>query len=198
MKIMMPRNSRVSEYPIDPLFLNRWSPRAMSGARLSQEDLMTLFEAARWAPSSSNEQPWRFLYAHRESPSWPLFFDLLNPGNQVWCQNASMLVVVISHKVFERNGKPSRTHDFDAGSAWMSLALQGSLKGLVVHGMAGLDYDKARAVLGVPEDYDVEMMIAIGHPAPPETLPEKLQVNEKPNGRKKLNEIVFEGGWPKI
>ena len=190
-------NSRVPEYPIEPLFLNRWSPRAMSGAGVFQGELMALFEAARWAPSSSNEQPWRFLYAQRESPSWPLFFDLLDSGNQVWCKNASVLVVVVSHKVFERNGKPSRTHDFDAGSAWMSLALQASLKGLVAHGMAGLDYDKARKDLGVPEDYDVEMMTAIGHPAPPETLPDKLQAKEKPNGRKKLSEIVFEGGWPK-
>jgi nitroreductase len=183
---------RRPEYNIDRIFLNRWSPRAMSGEEISRDELMSLFEAARWAPSSYNSQPWRFLYAMRNTANWELFFNLMVEVNQAWAKNAAALIVVASKKTFD-NGKPSRTHSFSAGAAWENLALQGSLKGLVVHGMQGFDYDRARQVLNIPDDYEVEAMIAVGRPGKKENLPEKLQEREFPSTRKKVSEIAFEG-----
>ncbi|MEE8160301.1 MAG: nitroreductase family protein [Acidobacteriota bacterium] len=187
---------RKARRPIDPLFLNRWSPRAMSGEEVSEQDLMILFEAARWAPSSYNNQPWRFLYARRNTDNWDLFFTLLGEGNQVWTKEAAVLVVVLSKKTLDHNGKPARTHSFDAGAAWENLALQGSQKGLVIHGMQGFDYDRARQVLNVPDDHQVEAMIAIGRPGKKEDLPERLREREVPSGRKEVAEIAFEGQFP--
>jgi nitroreductase len=187
---------RQPEHPVDAIFPNRWSPRAMNGQPLARETLMTLFEAARWAPSSSNNQPWRFVYAVRDTEAWPRFFDLLVVANQVWCKNAAALVVIVSKTTFDHSGKPSLTHSFDAGSAWMSLALQGSLLGLVVHGLQGFDYGKAREILGLSEEFAVEAMCAVGNPAPAETLPETLREREKPSGRKKVEELAFEGRLP--
>ncbi|MGH7790937.1 MAG: nitroreductase family protein, partial [Thermodesulfobacteriota bacterium] len=116
---------RKPEFDVDEIFLNRWSPRAMSGEEISEAELMSLFEAAKWAPSSFNNQPWRFLYSRRDSENWGLFFNLLAEFNQAWAKNASALIVIISRKTFDHNGKPSRTHSFDTGAAWQNLALQG-------------------------------------------------------------------------
>lgn len=187
------QQNRKPEYPIDPIFLNRWSPRAMSGEELSDEELMPLFEAARWAPSSYNAQQRRFLYAKRNTPDWDLFFNLLLEGNKIWAKNAAVLVVVIARKTFEHNEKPSPTSVFDTGAAWENLALEGSLRDLVVHGMQGFDWDKARYNLAIPINYDVCAMIAIGKHGNKDDLPEKLQEMEKPNDRKPLHEIVIEG-----
>ena len=184
---------RKPEFDVDEIFLNRWSPRAMSGEEISEAELMSLFEAAKWAPSSFNNQPWRFLYTRRNSENWGLFFDLLAEFNQAWAKNASALIVIISRKTFDHNGKPSRTHSFDTGAAWQNLALQGALKGLAVHGMQGFDYDKAREVLNVSDDYAVEAMVAVGMPGKVEELPEKLREREFPSTRKRLAEIVFGG-----
>lgn len=184
---------RKPEYPIHKLFTDRWSPRAMSGEPITDEELMTLFEAARWAPSSYNNQPWRFIYAKRDTPHWDHLFDLMGEFNQSWTKNAAVLVVVISHKVFEYDGKPARTHSFDAGAAWENLALQGTLMGLVVHGMQGFDYDKAAKGLNIPDDYKVEAMIAIGRPGKKQDLSEELQKREEPSDRKPVSEFVFEG-----
>lgn len=183
---------RKPEYDVDRIFLNRGSPRAMSGEGISRDELMSLFEAARWAPSSFNNQPWRFLYVMRDTENWGLFFGLMSEGNQAWAKNASALITMVSKKTFD-NGKPSRTHSFDTGAAWENLALQGTLKGLVVHGMQGFDYDRAREVLNIPDDYEVEAMIAVGKPGKKENLPEKLQEREFPSNRKKVSEIAFEG-----
>jgi nitroreductase len=183
---------RKPEYEVDQIFLNRWSPRAMSGEGISRDELMSLFEAARWAPSSFNNQPWIFLYAMRDTENWGLFFNLMVEGNQAWAKNASVLITVVSKKTFE-NGKRSRTHSYDTGAAWENLALQGFLKGLLVHGMQGFDYDRAREVLNIPDDYEVESMIAVGKPGKKENLPEKLQEREFPSTRKKVSEIAFEG-----
>lgn len=184
---------RQPEYPIEQLFLNRWSPRAMSGEELSDAELMPLFEAAKWAPSSYNNQPWRFLYARRNTPHWAQFFDLMITGNQNWAKNAAVLVVIISKTTFDHDGNPSPTHTFDTGAAWANLALQATLRGLVTHGMQGFDYDKARQVLQVPADYTVEAMVAIGKPGNKDDLPERLRQREVPSGRKHLAEIVWEG-----
>ena len=186
-------NIRTPARAIQPIFVRRWSPRAMSGAPVSADDLATVFEAARWAPSTYNEQEWRFLYAHREGAHWQTFFDLLVEGNQAWCHRAGVLVVVVSHTVFARNGKPNRVHTFDAGAAWENLALQGCSMGLVVHGMMGFDYDRAKTALRVPDDYAVEAMIAIGHPGDPNDLPEALRKIETPSQRKPVEEISREG-----
>jgi nitroreductase len=184
-------------HDVSPLFINRWSPRAMTGEEIGREELMRLFEAARWAPSSMNNQPWRFLYAMRNTPHWDTFFGLLTPGNQSWCRNAAALVVVVSKTTFDFNNKPSRTNSYDAGAAWGYLALQGSMPGLVVHGMQGFDYDKAKEALRVGDEYQVEAMAAVGRPGQKEDLPLNLQEREFPSGRKKLEEIVFEGGFGK-
>ena len=183
---------RQSNHSIDRIFVDRWSPRAMSGEEVSNEELLTLFEAARWAPSSMNNQPWRVLYATRTSSHWPLFFDLLVDSNKVWCANAAALLVVISKTTFE-SGKPCRTHSYDSGAAWMSLALQGSLLGLVVHGMQGFDYDRARTVLNIPDEYQLEAMAAIGRPGRIDDLPEPLRLRETPNERRTLAQSICEG-----
>ncbi len=186
---------RQSDYPIQPLILNRWSPRAMSGGSLSDEELMPLFEAARWAPSSFNGQPWRFILAKRETEHWKPLFELLVEFNQSWVKNASALVLIISHKTFEHNGKPSQTHSFDTGAAWENLALEGSARGLVVHGMQGFDYEKAKTVCNIPDDFQVEAMAAIGKPGKKEDLPPEIQKKELPSERKPLSELVMEGKY---
>lgn len=177
---------------VNALFYERWSPRAMSGKVVTDDELMPLFEAARWAPSSYNEQPWRFLYARNGTAEWNIFFDLLVPFNQEWCKNGSVLVMILSKKISSR-GSVNSCHSFDTGAAWQNLALQGHSKGLVVHGMGGFDYEKARVVLNVPADFDVEAMCVIGKPADASVLSKDLQAYEKPSGRKGLKEIAAEG-----
>jgi nitroreductase len=186
---------RKPDHDIEPILFHRWSPRAMSGEQISEQKLMTLFEAARWAPSSYNAQPWRFLYARRGTANWDRFFDLMVEFNQSWTKHAAVLVVVISRKTFESNNQAAPTHSFDAGAAWQNLALQGSTMGLVVHGMQGFDYEKARAVLNVPEHFQVDAMIAVGKPGKREDLPEDLQEREQPSDRKPVAEIATEGGF---
>lgn len=186
-------NMRQADYQIDPVFLNRWSPRAMSGDEISQDELLSLFEAGRWAPSSYNNQPWRFIYARKNTPAWNLFLDFLVEQNRVWAKNAAALIVFISKTTFDYNGQPSITHTFDAGAAWENLALQGSINGLVVHGMQGFDYERAKKALEIPDGYTVEAMAAVGRPGKLEDLPDKLREKEFPSGRKKLSEIAFEG-----
>lgn len=190
-------NQRTTEFAIDEIFLKRWSPRAMSGEPIELNQLLKLFEAGRWAPSSYNGQPWRFIYALRDTPAWEKLFNLMVKFNQDWTKDAGALVVVVSKKTFEFNGKPVRTHSFDAGSAWMSIALQGSIDGLVVHGMEGFDYDRAKTELNISDDYTVEMMFAVGKPGKKENLPKEMQEREFPSDRKKLEELIFEGTFGK-
>lgn len=188
-------HARKPAFKTNLLILNRWSPRSMTGEELDEDTIMSLFEAARWAPSSYNNQPWRFIYAKRNTQYWDKLFELLVEPNKVWAKNASVLVVVISNKNFEHNGKFSITHQYDTGAAWENLALEASSRGLVAHGMQGFDYVKARESLGIPDDFDVMAMIAIGKHGPKENLPPNLQDKEYPNDRKPLNEIVMEGSF---
>jgi hypothetical protein len=153
---------------------------------------MKLFEAARWAPSSMNNQPWRILYALRGSEHWPAFFNLLVESNRVWCVNAAALVLFVS-KTTHESGDPCRTHSYNCGASWMSFALQGFMNGLVIHGMQGFDYDLARTSLGIPEEYQVEAMAAVGLPGSAEDLPVKLQERETPSDRRPLNKTVCTG-----
>jgi nitroreductase len=184
---------RHADHTIERFFIDRWSPRAMSGEEISEEELLTLFEASRWAPSSFNNQPWRVLYARRNTELWPLFLNLLVESNQVWAQHAAALLVFISKTTFDYNGKPAITHSYDTGAAWAYFALQGYLKGYVVHGMQGFSYDGARTALGIAEEFQVEAMAAVGRPGDKSTLPEALQEKEEPNDRKKVTDSVCEG-----
>jgi len=197
MRVSETVGSRKSTYPINPLILNRWSPRAMTGEDLDNEEIMPLFEAARWAPSSYNNQPWRFIYAKRNTEHWERMFSLLADGNKSWAKNSALLVVVISRKNFEFNEKPARTYQFDAGSAWENLALEAFSRGLVAHGMQGFDYDKARIDLVIPDDFEVMAMIAIGKKGTREGLPPELQEKEKLSDRKPLKDIIMEGFYRK-
>lgn len=184
---------RHAEHEIEPLLVERWSPRAMTGGAVSEEELMRLFEAARWAPSSYNGQPWRFVWARRGSEFWEAFLGLLVEFNRGWARHAGALIVVVSRTTHERNGKPARTHSFDTGAAWQNLALQGTAMELVVHAMEGFDYEAAADLLGVPDDHRVEAMVAVGRPGPVDELPEKLREQEVPSGRKPVGEIAMEG-----
>jgi nitroreductase len=184
------KQKRKSDYPIEPMLLYRSSPRAMTGESLSDEELFPLFEAARWAPSSFNAQPWRILYVKRGTPHWKKLFDLLIDFNKSWCVNAAVLGLYFSRTTFEHNNKPSHTHAFDAGASWENLCLEGCHRGLVVHGMEGFDY--ARARLLIPKDHEVHAMFAVGKKAPKSSLPPELQERETPSTRKKIAEFVFE------
>jgi nitroreductase len=194
-------SSRHADHPVDPLFLERWSPRAFDGSDLPREDLLTIFEAARWAPSAFNSQPWRFLYARRGDSNWERFLGLLIPWNQSWAHTASVLVYILSDRLpmtDRKTGEPatSHTHSFDAGAAWVSLALQATRMGYFAHGMSGVDFDRARTELAVPERYRIEAAAVIGRLGDPATLPEKLAAREVPSGRNPVDDIAFAGSFP--
>ena len=186
---------RKAQHSIHSLILDRWSPRAMTGESISTHELLRLFEAARWAPSSYNEQPWRALYARRDTEHWPTFLGLLVEGNKTWAKDAAALVVFISRKNSAHNEKPNVTHSYDCGAAWENFALQGFSQGLVVHGMVGFDSDCARTELKIPDAFHVEAMAAVGKPGAREGLPEKLQKAESPNDRREISASVCEGAF---
>ncbi len=192
-------NSRTSEYPIHPMFLNRWSPRAFADVSIEESDLLTMIEAGRWAASSYNAQPWRFIYARNGTADWTRFVDLLVPFNQIWAKNASALVILVSRKTMVLPGSeqtvPSYTHSLDAGAASAYFALQASLMGWFVHGMQGLDMERAAAELSIPEDFRVEAAYAVGKLGDKESLPEVLQAREQPSDRISLAELAFEGSY---
>lgn len=165
----------------------------MSGERISYHELMTLLEAARWAPSAYNEQEWRFLFALRDTEHWDTFFNLLVEANQSWCKQAAALIVVCSNTLLSKDGSPNPVHEFDAGAAFQNLALQGTVSGLVVHGMSGFDTRAAVRQLQIPPDHEVHAMVAVGRPGDPSELPEDLQDRETPSSRKPLDSLVAEG-----
>jgi nitroreductase len=190
-------NGRTADHDIDPRFLARWSPRAFTGEPMPQELLMSLFEAARWAPSASNIQPWRFVYAHRATPQWSPLFDALMDMNQAWVVNASVLAYAISDRFRRKAGAeptPNRSHSFDTGAAWACLALQAQQMGWAAHGMGGFHVAKAHDATGAPEsDFRVEAAIAIGRPTDASVLPESYRAREVPSGREPVARFVFEG-----
>lgn len=184
--------SRTPAHPVDPIFLRRWSPRAMDGRPVDDAALASLFEAARWAPSASNSQPWRFVYGVRDTPEFEALCELLTPSNRAWCERAGALVAVCSRAV-DPSGAATPWHAFDAGAAWMSLALQGTLLGLVVHAMGGFDRGRAPAVLGLPPGHEVHCLVALGHPGDPALLPERVRDREAPNARHPITDFVHRG-----
>jgi len=189
--------NRTSDHEIDNRFLERWSPRAFTGEAIPQDELMRIFEAARWSPSSYNSQPWRFVYARRDTPHWEPMLSLLNEFNRSWAQNAAVVMIVASNSLMLPPGAdkpvPSYSHSFDAGSAWGYLALEATRLGWHAHGMVGFDKDRAFAELGFTEGYRVEAAIAIGRRGDPSLLPEGLRAREVPSGRNPLSASVFEG-----
>jgi nitroreductase len=187
------RNAQASAHA---QFIERWSPRAMNGDPLELDQLNAILEAARWAPSCFNAQPWRFVYALRDTPEWQPMFQLLMDANQTWAREAGALVAVISYNVYEHNGKPAPTASFDTGSAWMGMALQAQHMGLVAHAMWGFHHDKAPDVLGLSVDHAVQAMVAIGRPGDREDLPAPYDEREVPSDRKSLDEIAFAGRLP--
>ncbi len=197
---MTTANSRQSQYPIDPLFLERWSPRAFTGAPIPQAELMTMIEAGHWAASSYNSQPWRFLYARRDTPHWDKFLGLLIPFNQSWAKNASALIVMVSNSMMLPPGQekavPSHSHSFDTGAAWAQMSLQGMKLGWHTHGMVGFDMQRAFAELNLPEGYRVEAAIAVGKLGDKSILPDAIQAREAPSPRKPVSEVALEGGFP--
>jgi nitroreductase len=194
---MTKANSRTADYQIDALFLERWSPRAFTDEPIPERELLTLLEAARWAPSSFNSQPWRFLYARRDTAHWLQFLALLNDYNQSWAKNAAALLILVSKTTLLPRGAdkevPSYTHSLDAGAAWANLALQATRSGWAAHGMAGFDVPRTAAELGVPPDYRVEVAIAIGRPGDKSLLPEALRAREQPSDRLALSQLAWEG-----
>ena len=178
--------TRFSEHPVDPLFLARWSPRAYDGTPLPLADLLTIFEAARWAPSAYNKQPWRFIYALPEDDNWQQFVALLDPFNSEWAQHAGALVFLLSDT-------RAASHKFDAGAAWSHIALQSHQLGYQAHAMGGIFHDRAKQELAVPDDFNVEIGIAIGTIGDANHLTLKLREREKPSTRFPLAELVFSG-----
>lgn len=194
---MTSHTPRTATHPIDPLFLQRWSPRAFDGSKLSDAELFTILEAARWAPSSFNHQPWRFIYAHRESPDWERFVGLLMPFNVMWARHAAVLLFILSDTMIQlpRDAAQSvsHSHSFDAGAAWAFMALQATRMGISTHGMAGVDFARARKELSVPESFRIETAIAIGRAGDKSKLPPEMHAREAPNGRRDLAESIMEG-----
>lgn len=196
---MTSANARTADFPIDPMFLERWSPRAFTSEPIAKVDLMTMLEAARWAPSAFNAQPWRFIYARRETPAWDKLLGLLIPFNQGWARNASALIFIVSNARLRQPGADaevsSYTHSLDAGAASGYLALQANRMGWFVHGMSGFDVERAPSELGVPEGWRVEAAYAVGKLGEKAGLPDALRSREAPSTRRPLSELVSEGSF---
>lgn len=192
-------DTRDADPRILPHIVERWSPRAFDASDIAPEDLQTLFDAARWAPSAFNAQPWRFLHARRGDAHWEHFLKLLVPMNAGWAQNASALIFILSDTLMEKPGSdpvPSWSHSFDAGAAWAMLALQARSLGYDSHGMTGVDFDAARRTLRVPDRFRIEAAIAVGRRGDPASLPEPLREREKPSGRHPVENFAFAGPFP--
>jgi nitroreductase len=189
--------TRNTEHPIDPLFTRRWSPRAFSGEDIPEATLLSFFEAARWAPSAFNAQPWRFIYGRNGTPGWQAILDSLGEFNRAWALRSSALVLVLSNTRWLPAGKtepePLRSHSFDTGAAWASLAFQATISGWHAHGIGGFDRDKARAAFAVPDDHAIEAVVAIGRQGDKSLLSESLQAREAPNQRVPLAQLVADG-----
>jgi nitroreductase len=186
---------RTAHSKVEKLLVERWSPRAFDGSEIPQEDLDVIFEAAGWAPSAYNVQPWTFLYAHRGDANWDLFLSQLVEFNQSWAKDASVLVYVVSDKYMrsDKGNSDNHSHSFDAGSAWVLAALQAQALGYHTHGMTGIKFGEAETALGIPADHRLEAAFVIGKAAGKERLPEFLQEREVPSTRKPVSEIAKAG-----
>ncbi|MFK7692391.1 nitroreductase family protein [Paenibacillus sp. HJGM_3] len=185
---------RHADYPVSPWILNRWSSRSFSDRAVSDEALHTVLEAARWAPSSSNLQPWRFVVA-RTREERERFQAFIRPTNRLWTDRAPVLILLASHKL-NANGEPNGAHAFDTGAAWGILALQAALLGLSTRAVGGFDREIARRILHVPDDVELHAVVALGYRGEKETLHESFRDREVPNSRRPLADSLIEGAWP--
>ena len=185
-------NPRIASADVDPLFINRWSPRSFSDEQLTDAEIASIFEGARWSPSSFNRQPWLFVY-ETDGPDRDTFDSILMPGNQLWASKAPLIGFIFAETKTQEGRRP-RTSQFDTGAAWMALALQARSLGIYTHGMAGIDYDAVHEKLGVSDEFYTAMCgFVAGRIGPREALPEDLRERESPNDRKPLNEIAHKG-----
>lgn len=187
---------RIADPRILPLILERWSPRSFDGTPVPEGELLAMFEAAGWAPSAFNVQPWTFLYARPGDAHWDRFLSVLIPFNQSWAKDAGALLFIVSQETSGSEGQPLYSHSFDAGAAWALLAIQAQHMGWYSHGMTGIDFDRARTELAIPEGCRLEAAVAIGRKAPAERLPEGLREREAPAPRKPVAEIAVAGPFP--
>lgn len=186
-----------SDFDLHELLRHRWSPRAFSSEALGDEEVRRLLEAARWAPSAFNEQPWRFLLATRQrTADFESLLSCLTPGNQVWAGHAAGLAITVAQRELSSKPAPNRTALYDLGQAIAHLTFQATAMGIVVHQMAGLDLDKARAVCGIPEGYDPVTAVAFGRPGDSSALPEDVRRKDAaPRVRKPMSDIAFAAAW---
>jgi nitroreductase len=186
-----------SDAPIHELIRNRWSPRAFADEAIPEEVLRSLFEAARWAPSSFNEQPWTYIVATREDQvNFGKVLGTLVEFNAGWAKNASALAIAVTRLAFAENHAPNRNAQYDTGAATALLSVEATARGLVVHQMAGFDPDQARTTFAIPEGWEPLAAIAIGYPGNPDSLPSKLKERElSPRTRKPIREFVMTGSW---
>ena len=191
------RKPAATDVPVHELIRNRWSPRAFSDKSVPAEILRSLFEAARWAPSSNNEQPWAYLVATKDdADNFAKMLGVLVEFNANWAKNAPVLALSVAHLKTQREGKPNRVALHDVGSATAQLTFEANSHGLLVHQMAGFDAEKARQTFAIPPDWEPVAAIAVGYPGDPESLSEKLRERElAPRTRKPLSEFVMTGGW---
>lgn len=188
-----------AQYPIHDLIKRRWSPRAFSGRPVEPETLRSLLEAARWAPSSNNEQPWNFIVATKDDQAeFSRLLSCLVEGNSLWAQHAPVLMVSVARMSFEDDGKPNRHAFHDVGQAVANFIVQATALGLMAHQMAGFHPDKVRELYGVPKEFEPVAAMALGYPGDPQSLPDKLRTRElAPRERKPLTGFVFTGRWGK-
>ena len=185
------------DHPIHDLLRRRWSPRAFSERMVEPEILRSLFEAARWAPSSNNEQPWHFIVGTKsEVTAYDRLFQCLKEGNKKWAFRAPVLMLSVARLNFEDEGIPNRHALHDTGMAAFSLTMQATALGLVVHQMAGFEIDKARTDLEIPSEFEPVAMIAVGYPGDPSELPDYLRERElKPRERNAIGKFVSFERW---
>jgi nitroreductase len=186
-----------TQYPIEELLRHRWSPLAFSNQPVEREKLCSVLEAARWAASSFNEQPWSFIVATKDNQAeFDRLLNCLAEGNQEWAKNAPVLMLSVAKLYFERNGVENRHAFHDVGAATASLAIEATALGLYVHQMAGFDVSKARETYSIPEGYEPVAAIALGYLGDPQSLSERLLKRElAPRTRKPLSEFVFFNSW---
>jgi nitroreductase len=186
-----------SDFPVHQLIIDRWSPRAFSERPVPPDVLRSLFEAARWAPSSSNEQPWAYIVATREDhENFAKMLSVLVEFNAGWAKNAPVLALAVAELNFAKNNAPNRNAQYDTGAATALLSVEATARGLAVHQMAGFDPAKAREVFAIPAGWEAIAAIAIGYPGDPNSLPQPLKDRElAPRTRKPLSEFVMAGHW---
>ncbi len=186
-----------TQHPIEDAQSKRWSPLAFSDRPVESEKLLSVLEAARWAASSYNEQPWSFIIATKEnSVEFERMLSILAEGNQAWARNAPVLMLTVAKLHFERNGKENRHAFHDVGAAAASLAIQAAALDLFVHQMAGFDVPKAKEIYQIAEGYEPVAAIALGYLGDPQTLSESLQKRDSnPRTRKPLEKFVFFSSW---